>query len=79
MAAIFQMAFSKAFSWMKILKFQLEFHQFLFPGVQLQYSSIGLDNSTELFIPNSQSHGNSLLTPTIMIMVILSPSPKSGN
>ena len=35
MAAIFQMTFSNAFSWMKTYEFQLRFHWSLFPGVQL--------------------------------------------
>ena len=35
MAAIFQMTFSNAFSWMKMFKFRLRFHWSLFPRVQL--------------------------------------------
>ena len=35
MAAIFQTTFSKAFSWMKMFKFRLNFHWSLFPKVQL--------------------------------------------
>ena len=35
MAAIFQMAFSNALSWMKMCKFWLIFHWSLFPRVQL--------------------------------------------
>ena len=36
MAAIFQMTFSKAFSWIKMCQFRLRFHQSLFPRVQLK-------------------------------------------
>ena len=35
MAAILQMTFSKAFSWIKIFEFQLKFHWCLFQSVQL--------------------------------------------
>ena len=34
-AAIFQLTFSNAFSWMKIFEFRLIFHLSLFPGIQL--------------------------------------------
>ena len=44
MAAILQTLFSNAFSWMKMFEFWLKLDWSLFPRVQLQYSSIGLDN-----------------------------------
>ena len=44
MATISQTTLSNAFSWIEMLEFRLKFPLSLFPMVQLQYSSIGLDN-----------------------------------
>ena len=44
MDSIFQMAFSNAFSWMKIYKFWLKFLRIWFLMVQLTIYSIGSDN-----------------------------------
>ena len=38
MVAILQAIFSKAYAWMKMIKFRLKFHWNLFPGVQLTIS-----------------------------------------
>ena len=49
MAAIFQTAFSNAFSWMKMFEFRLKFHWSLFLKVQLTIFQHGSDND---FAPN---------------------------
>ena len=48
MAAIFQMTFSKAFSWMKVYKFWWRFRQVCSQRSNKQYSSIGSDNGLVL-------------------------------
>ena len=49
MASIFQMTFSKAFSWTKMPEFRLNFHWSLFLRVQLTYSdNIDSDNTLGL-------------------------------
>ena len=49
MAAIFQMTFSNAFSWMKMYEFPLRFTEFYSSGFDEQYSSIVSDNGLAPF------------------------------